>query len=144
MCGYEVAGMILLQAYLYTYSLLRGVTFEVLPFSSYALSPRMLPLLETFLELLLWNSIQCHHHIFCMSSVSWNFHLYMADFISGNSQKSFRAKSREEGRCCSVIDISATDCTTESALWAEALSWWRIQSLGQSSGLFYVELYIIT
>jgi len=70
MCGYEVAGMILLQAYLYTYSLLRGVTFEVLPFSSYALSPRMLPLLETFLELLLWNSIQCHHHIFCMSSVS--------------------------------------------------------------------------
>jgi len=69
-CGYEVTGMILLQAYLYTYSLLRGVTFEVLPLSSYALSPMMLPLLETFLEFLLWNSFQCRRHIFLMSSVS--------------------------------------------------------------------------
>jgi hypothetical protein len=41
------------------------VTFEVLPFSSYALSPMMLPLLETFLELLLWNSFQMpSSHIF--------------------------------------------------------------------------------
>jgi len=47
--GYKVPGMILLQAHLYTYSLLRGVTFEVLSFSNYALSPTMLPLLETFL-----------------------------------------------------------------------------------------------
>jgi hypothetical protein len=53
-CGYEISGMILLQAsYLYFYSLLRGVTFEVLPLSRYVLSPAMLPLLETFLELLL-------------------------------------------------------------------------------------------
>jgi hypothetical protein len=59
-CGYEIPGMILLQAYLCTYSLLRGVTF-----SSNALSPMMLPLLETFLKLLLWNSLQCHHHTFC-------------------------------------------------------------------------------
>jgi hypothetical protein len=50
-CGYEVPGMILLQAYLYTYSLPRGVTFEVLPMSSYALSSVMLQLLETSLEL---------------------------------------------------------------------------------------------
>jgi hypothetical protein len=48
----KVTGMILLQAsHLYTYSLLRGVTFEVLRFSSYALSLTMLPLLEHF-----WNS----------------------------------------------------------------------------------------
>jgi len=57
---YEVwlwsSGMFLLQAYLYTYSLLRGVTFKVLPLSSYALSPMMLQLLETFLELMLCNS----------------------------------------------------------------------------------------
>jgi len=46
--------MVLLQTYLYTYSLLRGFPFEVSPLSSYALSPTMLPLLETFLELLLW------------------------------------------------------------------------------------------
>jgi len=56
--------MILLQAYPYTYSLLRGFTFEVCPFSSYALSPTMLQLLETFLELLLWNSFQYCLHIF--------------------------------------------------------------------------------
>jgi len=30
-CGYEVLGMLLLQAYLFIYSLLRGVTFEVPP-----------------------------------------------------------------------------------------------------------------
>jgi len=30
--------MILLQEYLYTYSVLRGTTFEVLPLNSYALS----------------------------------------------------------------------------------------------------------
>jgi hypothetical protein len=50
-CGYEVPGMILLQAYLYTYSLLIDVTFEVCLLSSYALSQTMLLLLETFLEL---------------------------------------------------------------------------------------------
>jgi hypothetical protein len=43
MCGYDVPGMILLQAsYLCTHSLLRGVTFEVLPLSSYVLSQKML------------------------------------------------------------------------------------------------------
>jgi len=61
-CGNEVPGMISLQvSYLHTYSLLRGVTFGVLPLNSDALRPTMLPLLETFLELLLWNSFQCCH-----------------------------------------------------------------------------------
>jgi hypothetical protein len=63
-CDYEVPGMILLQAYLYTYSLRREVTFKVPPLSSYASSPVMLPLLQTFLEILLWNSFQFHLHIF--------------------------------------------------------------------------------
>jgi hypothetical protein len=62
--GYEVLWIILLQEYLYTYSLLRGVTFEVLPLSSYALSPVTLPALETFLGPLLWNSFWCHRPIF--------------------------------------------------------------------------------
>jgi hypothetical protein len=53
-CGYEVTGIILLQAsHLYTHSLLRGVAFKVLPLSSYRYSPTVLPLLETFLEILL-------------------------------------------------------------------------------------------
>jgi hypothetical protein len=51
-CGYEVTGIIILQTYLYTNNLLRGgVTFEALPFNSYAFIPTVLPLLET-----LWNS----------------------------------------------------------------------------------------
>jgi len=45
-CGYEVLGMIILQVYLYTCSLLRGITFEILPLNGYALSPMMLPLLK--------------------------------------------------------------------------------------------------
>jgi hypothetical protein len=50
-CGYEVPGMILLQAsYLYTHSLLRGITFQALPLGSHALGRMMLPLLETFLN----------------------------------------------------------------------------------------------
>jgi hypothetical protein len=59
-------------SYLYTSSLLRGITFAVLPMSSYALSPTMLPLLETFCELLSWNSFQCCRHIFpLIESALW-------------------------------------------------------------------------
>jgi len=70
-CGYDVPGVVLLQAsYLYAYSLLRDVIFEVLLLSSYVLNPVMLPLLETFFEFLLWNIFQYHSHIFWMFSVS--------------------------------------------------------------------------
>jgi hypothetical protein len=47
--------MILLQLYLYAYSLLRGATFEVLPLSNYALNPTMLP------GTVLSNTFQCRH-----------------------------------------------------------------------------------
>jgi hypothetical protein len=121
----------------YSYSLLRGVTFDVLPLSSYALSPTMLPLLETFWELLLWYSFQCRCHTSGIPSKSWNLRPFRADFISGKSQKSLGAKWGEQGGCyISVIDFWARNCLTESALWAGALSWWRIQSLDQSSGLY--------
>jgi len=36
----------------------------VLPLASYACIPLMLPLLKTFLELLMWSSFQCYCHIF--------------------------------------------------------------------------------
>jgi hypothetical protein len=65
-CGYEVSGMMLLQAlylYTYTYTFLRGVTFKVLPLSRYALGSTTLPLLETFLDLLL-NIFQCCRQMF--------------------------------------------------------------------------------
>jgi len=67
-CGYEAPEI--MQAFVYTYSVRRGVTFKVLPLSSCALCPIMLPLLVAFLELLLWNSFQCCCPIFQMSSVS--------------------------------------------------------------------------
>jgi len=69
-CGYEVPRMILLQTYLYTYNLLRGVTFIVLPLNSYALSPMMLQLLETFLELSCGIAFSAIITLFWMSSVS--------------------------------------------------------------------------
>jgi hypothetical protein len=69
-CGCDVHGMVLLQAHLHYYSLLRGFTVEVLPLSSYALSSTMLPLLETFLELVLCNSFRCLCRVSFMSSVS--------------------------------------------------------------------------
>jgi len=61
--------MFLLQAYMYNYSLQRAVTFQGLPLSSYAINPTMLPLLEIFLVLLLWNDFQCRRQNFFMSSV---------------------------------------------------------------------------
>jgi hypothetical protein len=76
-----------------TFSVLRRVTFEALPLRSCALSPTMLPLLETFLELLLWNTFQCHH--FFMASLSRNLCPFKAGFIVTSSQKSFGVKSVE-------------------------------------------------
>lgn len=63
-CGYKVTGMTLLQANLYTYSALRGVTFDVIP----SVATHLAQLLETFLELLLWNKFQrCRHFFLCLS-----------------------------------------------------------------------------
>jgi hypothetical protein len=76
--------------------------FQVLPFSS----PTMSPLFEIFLELLLWNIFQCCRNIFLMSSVPQSLQPFKADFIFGNSHKSFGAKYREPGGCSiSVIDF---------------------------------------
>jgi len=107
------------------------------PLSNYAISPTILPLLEIFLELLLWNSLHCCCHIFFLCPVSWNLPPFKADFIFGNIQKSFGAKSGEEGGFSfSVTDFWTRNCLTESTLWAEGVSLWRVQSMGQSSGLF--------
>jgi hypothetical protein len=102
-----------------------------LPLSSYAPSPTILLLLETFLELVLWNRFQWCHHIFWMSSASWNLRPFKAHFIFVNSGKSFRAKWGEQRGCSiSIIDFWARNSS------AGASSWWRIETLGQSSGLF--------
>jgi len=88
-----------------------------------------------------WNS--CHGMafnavitFFRMSSISWNLGPFKADFIFGNSQKLFKSKSGDQsGYSISVTDFWVRNCSTESILWAGALSWWRIQLLGQTSGL---------
>jgi hypothetical protein len=126
-------------------SLLWGVTFEVLPLSRYAFSPTMLPLLEIFFELLLWNSFQCRRHIFWMSSVSWNLHSFKAGFIFRNSQKSFGVKSGQESGCyISVIEFWVRNFLKESTLWGG--DWYDGESnrwVGQSSGLFlHAQLHI--
>jgi hypothetical protein len=81
MCGYDVPGMILLQAYLYNYSLMRGVTFEVLPLSSYALSPMMLPLLEHFWNSCCGRAFNAAVKFLWMSLISSNLRPFMADYI---------------------------------------------------------------
>jgi len=77
-----------------TYSCLRGATFEVLPLRSYALSPTMLPLLETFMKLFLWSNFLWRLEIFWMSSISWNLRPFKPNFISEKSQKSSRNQIR--------------------------------------------------
>jgi hypothetical protein len=85
--------------------------------SSSALTSMMLLLLETF-----WNSC-CGITFsaitfFWTSSISW-IHPLKADLNFGNRQKSFRAKSGEQGGCSiSGIYFWARNCLTESALWA--------------------------
>jgi len=61
----------------------------------------------------------------------------LGHFISGNSQKSLEAKSREKCGCSMLtINFWVRNCLVENTLRAGALSCWRLQLLGQSSGLF--------
>jgi hypothetical protein len=99
--------VILLQTYLHTHTLLREVASEVLPLSSYALSPAMLPLLETFLELL---SVLSSHFLDTFNILKYSSLLRKTIFR--NSHKSFGAKSGEENGC----SISETDFWTRNCL----------------------------
>jgi hypothetical protein len=138
--------MILLQAsFLYTHSLLRGVTFELLPFSSYVLTPTMLPAtvgnvsvtrigeqLSVLSSHFFWDIfnilkslIPLRHTLFLEIARSYS------EPIQGNRVNFF-----------SVIDLWVINCLTESSLWTAALSWCRIQSLGQNSSLFLCIVHV--
>lgn len=84
-CVYEVPRIILLQIFLYTYSLVSVATFKVVHLSSHTLSPVMLPLLETFMEHFFQNNLQCCCYIFL--SV---FNVQDCNYVK--NQKSERAK----------------------------------------------------
>jgi len=87
----------------------------------------MLPLFETFLELLMWNRCQCRRHMFRCQHPEIVVPLE-AEFICGNSQKSIGAKSvKQGGRSISVTNCWARNCWTKSPLRAGA------QAAGESN-----------
>jgi len=92
--GYKVLGMILLQAYLYTYSLLRGVTFQILPLSSYVLSPTMLHCSKHFWNTCWWIALSVVITFLPMSSISSNVRPFKAQIIFGKSEKLFLFSNR--------------------------------------------------
>jgi hypothetical protein len=96
------------------------------------------PLLEIFLELLLWNSFQCHDHFFFFFGC-----LHWPEIFVPLRQSLFMetAKNHSEWNQGNrgVFHFSIRflgQKLLDSTLWAGALSWWRIQSLGQSWGHF--------
>jgi hypothetical protein len=60
--GYSVPGITLLQILLFTYSLLEVITITAGSLKSYTLNPVVLPQVETFMELLFRDNLQCCHH----------------------------------------------------------------------------------
>jgi hypothetical protein len=96
-----------------TYSLLNGVTFEVLPLSRYELNPTILPLLETLFGTPAVGKLSSAVAIFFwVSLIYWNFHPFNADFIFRKSQKSFGAKWCVCVCSNSVIDFLARNYLT--------------------------------
>jgi hypothetical protein len=62
--------------------------------------------LETFLNSCCGTAFSAVVTFFLTSSIPWNLRLFKADFVFGNSRKSFAAKSGEkDGRFISVIDF---------------------------------------
>jgi len=131
--------MILLQAYLYTYSLLRGVIFEVLILSSYALHLTMLSLLEIFLELLLWNSFQCRRHIisFCCLQCSEIFVRIRQTLFLETARSNLEPNKGNSVRVhFSNRFLGKKQLDKERLVSCSIVTVWRIQLLRQSSGIF--------
>jgi hypothetical protein len=119
----------------------RGVNFQVHPLSSNALSPMMLPLLEIFLELLLWNSFQCHWHYFVHVQYP-EILVPQSRLFSGNSQKSVEDKQgKEDGYSISVIDSWTRNCLTECLLSCSTV---MVENPIARPGLFYTQLHVKT
>jgi hypothetical protein len=102
-CGYEVPGMILLQTYgtciLKAYW--EGSHFKYSPWTAMHLAQRCcLPLLETFLELLLWNSFQCHRHTLfgCLQCPDLFVPLKQTSFLEGERSHSEPNRGDRVGR----------------------------------------------
>jgi hypothetical protein len=83
--GYKAPEIILLQIFLFNYSLLRPV-IKADSSNSYTLRPAMLSLLKTFMELLFHDNLQHCHGFPLMSAVSQNHHCFQMGCHSGRSQ----------------------------------------------------------
>jgi hypothetical protein len=86
--------MTLLQMFLYTYSLIRGITLRVIRFNRHTISQAVLPLLEKLMELVYQNNLQRFHPIFSnIPDVLKSLSIEGGLSNSGNSRKSLEAKS---------------------------------------------------
>jgi hypothetical protein len=102
--------------------------------SSYVISPVMLPLLEIFFELLLWNSFQCPHCIFLCLQYPKIF-ILLRHTLFMETARSHLEQHRGIG-CLSVINFWARNCLTESALCARVLCFstgWSLAEHGEWS-----------
>jgi hypothetical protein len=123
-------------------SRLRGVTFNVLPLSSYAPSPVMLPLLETFLKFLFWNSFQCCCNIFLDIISILKFSSLQGRPNFWNWLEVTQSQIKGVGWLFHFSNLILGQKLHDSTLWAGALSCWIIQSLDQSSGLAFMRSFM--
>jgi hypothetical protein len=68
-----------------------------------------------------------------MSSLSWNLHP-LCRFYFWKQPRVIQIQIRGTWWEFHFVNRFLGQKLTESTLWVGALSWWRIQSLGQSSG----------
>jgi hypothetical protein len=93
-----------------------GVTFEVVSLRTNTRSESVFPLLKTFLELLLWNTLQDCCRMSLNVGNTENLWPFKAVFGFGNSQKSHGVKSGEySGWSNFIIDFLAQNSRTASA-----------------------------
>ena len=75
-----------------------------------------------------------------MSSMSSKCLPFNISFIFGNRKKSLGVRSGEQAGCSkTIICLVAKNSLTDSAVWAGALSWWKIHELlAKISGRFHL------
>jgi hypothetical protein len=78
---------------------------------------------------------------FCMFSIYWNLRSFKADFIFGNSQKSFTAKLGGQGRCSISVIWPQTawhraPCEIEPCHGGESIRWAEVHAF------FYAQLHV--
>ena len=106
-----------------------AVVFKVLPLGSYAPMPVPSPPFKTiwnwFCEMALWAAVV----LLLMPPMSSKCLRFNISFIFGNrKKKSLLARFGEQAGCSNtVICLAATNCLTDSAVWAGALFWCKIQ-----------------